>query len=485
MSVITLHYGQCGNQISDALFSNIYEDVYHNSKKGSEYYSQALNKWFYITKKNKWEPRAVLIDTESKTVQHQRSMPYQFKNVVTKSCGGSANNWAFGYLEQSKLLKNEILDCVRKEMEKCDLFNSFLNIFSSSGGTGSGVGSFIIECLKNEFPNKTIVNAVILPYSNGELVIQSYNTLLTLSKIYSISDSVMVFENDRLHYNCVNSLNIKDVNFGDINNLIARQLLSVYQPLKDAQSSDLLIKLCEDPLYKFLQLRYAPLSVMEYDHNWKSLLTSISRQSRFDFQQRSVNSVHIKPKNLCMALVCRGAYNPEEKDLKPFRDSNKLPEAVRVYYQRKKIFNLENCLTVVSNCNNVCTPLNMILGDARNLFRYMNTVWSIDDKKKLLMALQKCGTNNIAEVQKLLPDKTITEIRNAFEKYSRLAHDKMNHQEKLREEDSAINQWIKIVKKTQVKSNAVYDVIPRVLKYIALFEKRPHDNDVNLRFHSK
>jgi hypothetical protein len=250
----------------------------------------------------------------------------------------------------------------------------------------------VTECLKNEFSNKIITNVVILPYASGELVVQSYNSLLTLAKIYSISDAIIVFENDRLHYNCVNSLSIKDVTFDDINNLIARQLLSIYQPLNDAQAPELLTKLCEDSSRKFLQIRSAPLSKMDCASNWKSLLTSISRQSRFDFQQKSLHGVHLKPKSLSTAMVCRGVHKPAEKELKPFTDSN-FSETVNLYHQRRKIFNLENSLTVVSNSNNVCVPIKLILGrrpeslQVRRLF--YTTIKSLELTKLILEIVLK------------------------------------------------------------------------------------------------
>ncbi|XP_064213893.1 tubulin delta chain-like [Tribolium castaneum] len=359
MSVIGLFYGQCGNQICDSFYTNIYNDLSLNPKH-CDYYSQSLNKWFNVTKTKKLVPKSILIDTESKTILHKKSC-YQFRNIISKSSGGSANNWAFGYFHQSKLLLNDTLECVRKELEKTDLLSSFLNVFSSSGGTGSGVGSCIVEHLKNEFPHKTFVNALILPYSSGEVVIQSYNSLLTLSKIYSISNAILMFENDRLHYNCINSLNIKDVTFDDINNLLSHQLLSVYQPL-NAQTSDLLTKLCDNS-HKLLQIRSAPLSKLDCASNWKSLLTSISRQSRFDFLQKNQH------KSLSTALICRGDHNPNENDLKPFKDSNS-SKTFQLYHQKRKLFNLENCLTVVSNTNNICGPLDSILQDAKTLYKF-------------------------------------------------------------------------------------------------------------------
>ena len=104
MSIITLFYGQCGSQISEAFYNNLHTEICDSKK--DDYYSQSVDSWFHVTKSNKLVPRSLLIDTERKT--KPRNVRYQLKNVVSKSCGGSANNWAFGYCEQSKLLTGEV-----------------------------------------------------------------------------------------------------------------------------------------------------------------------------------------------------------------------------------------------------------------------------------------------------------------------------------------------------------------------------------------
>lgn len=98
------------------------------------------------------------------------------------------------------------------------------------------------------------------------------------------------------------------------------------------------------------------------------------------------------------------------------------------------------------------------------------------------MALKKYGTNDLTSIQKDLPEKTITEIRFTLEKYAKLASNRSDREEKMREDDSAINQWIKFLKKSNDTKNNRVNMMPRILKYIALFEKRPHDKDVNLRY---
>lgn len=377
MSVITLHYGQCGNQIGETLFSNLYEDL-QNHKKESDYYLEARDKWFHTVNGKKLEPRSILIDTENKTLPYHKSVPYKFENIIRTNCGGSANNWAYGYFDSGRLLSEEIMDCVRLEVEKNDYACSFLNILSSSGGTGSGVASFVAQCLRDEFPNYNINNCIILPYMKGEVATQSYNTLLTLSKITSVSDCNLIFENDRLHYNCINSVNIKNVTFDNINYLITQQLAILYQPLTNIPTAHLLRNLTFQPIFKFLQIKTAPLTTQDNQNSFSSLLNLISRQSRFDFQSQNLNpSFHLKHKNLANVLICRGANSsPTEQELKQLKDPkmyvSTLPQNQRfqIYRNCKKIFDFDSCLALVSNNNSICLPLNCILQDSWNLFRY-------------------------------------------------------------------------------------------------------------------
>jgi len=54
------------------------------------------------------------------------------------------------------------MSMVRKEAEKCDSVGGFLTFMSLAGGTGSGVGAYVTECLKQEFPHAFLLNQVTL-----------------------------------------------------------------------------------------------------------------------------------------------------------------------------------------------------------------------------------------------------------------------------------------------------------------------------------
>ncbi|XP_044756462.1 tubulin delta chain-like isoform X1 [Coccinella septempunctata] len=251
MSLLTLQYGQCGIQVGESLYSTIFEDVKNDN---SSYSMQSLNKWFNISCNGKYEPRSILIDTETKVINSRQKTTYGFENIIAGCHGGSANNWAFGYNVNSYTLIDLILDKVRIETEKSDYMQSFLNIASSSGGTGSGIGCKVVEELKDGYPNKLIINAIVLPYLNGEIITQNYNTILSLAKLHEMSDIGILFENDQIHELCTERVH-DSVNFSDLNKLIAFQLASIFQPIADENNAVFLSHCSSHPIFKYLRLR--------------------------------------------------------------------------------------------------------------------------------------------------------------------------------------------------------------------------------------
>ena len=66
--------------------------------------------------------------------------------MLIKDVSGSGNNWAHGYNEYGPLYHEKIMNKIQKAVEACDSLQSFLILHSLGGGTGSGVGSYIVEC---------------------------------------------------------------------------------------------------------------------------------------------------------------------------------------------------------------------------------------------------------------------------------------------------------------------------------------------------
>lgn len=59
----------------------------------------------------------------------------------------SSAPWTWRALTVSHNLPPQILDTIRRTVEDCDSLQSFLLLHSLGGGTGSGVGTYILELL--------------------------------------------------------------------------------------------------------------------------------------------------------------------------------------------------------------------------------------------------------------------------------------------------------------------------------------------------
>lgn len=66
-------------------------------------------------------------------------------------------------------------------------------LHSIAGGTGSGLGSFLLEKLNDRFPKKLIQTYSVFPdtLNAGEVVVQPYNSLLALRRLTQNADSVV------------------------------------------------------------------------------------------------------------------------------------------------------------------------------------------------------------------------------------------------------------------------------------------------------
>lgn len=55
------------------------------------------------------------------------------------------------------------------------------------------------QALRDDYPSAPLLNHCIWPYESGEVIVQCYNTLLTLSALLDVSDGIAVVQNEHLH----------------------------------------------------------------------------------------------------------------------------------------------------------------------------------------------------------------------------------------------------------------------------------------------
>lgn len=86
---------------------------------------------------------------------------------------------------------------------------------SIAGGTGSGLGSFLLERLSDAFPKKLIQTYSVFPNSEetSDVVVQPYNSVLATKRLVDNADSVVVLDNAALSRIATDRLHIQDPSY--------------------------------------------------------------------------------------------------------------------------------------------------------------------------------------------------------------------------------------------------------------------------------
>lgn len=145
-------------------------------------------------KENNFTAKALLIDMEPKVVNYCLSSQSRKKGSDWKYDSrfsfykqeGSGNNWAYGYNHHGPQCEDEILERFDSLLEKMDATQGILFFQSLAGGTGSGLGSYLLEAIKEKHPKLEILNISVIPHLTGEVILQSFNCVLSLSTIYKV-----------------------------------------------------------------------------------------------------------------------------------------------------------------------------------------------------------------------------------------------------------------------------------------------------------
>lgn len=218
---------------------------------------------------SRWPPSQVI-----HSIQHSeyRNL-YNPENIyVAPEGGGAGNNWASGY-GQADAVREELMDMINREADGSDSLEvrvplarnacadtgvtphtqGFVLCHSIAGGTGSGMGSFLLEQLNDHFPKKLIQTYSVFPNqvrparcaravqrqcansracrtplsqaeAQSDVVVQPYNSLLTLKRLTLNADSVVVLDNTALNRIAVERLHISTPTVGQVRPRIRARL---------------------------------------------------------------------------------------------------------------------------------------------------------------------------------------------------------------------------------------------------------------------
>jgi len=300
--IITLQVGQCGNQIGGEFWkqlclehgiepngmlkglptpsaetsdNNVPQSVFrsaHNSSKVDD----RKDVFFYQSDDSRFIPRALLIDLEPRVVERLTKVgPYRElfnpeNSFVAQNGGGAGNNWASGF-RQGEKHHEEVLDMIDRESDNSDSLEGFVLCHSIAGGTGSGMGSYLLESLNDYYPKKLVQTYSVFPnwdQSQSDVVVQPYNSILSMKRLVLNADAVVVLDNTALNRIAGDRLKLENPTVDQLNSLVATIMAASTTTLRypGYMNNDLiglLASLIPTPRCHFLMTGYTPLALVE------------------------------------------------------------------------------------------------------------------------------------------------------------------------------------------------------------------------------
>lgn len=158
--------------------------------------------FFSQSEEGRFVPRALLVDLEPRVVAAALADPdvgrlfcAASQRYVSPGGGGAGNNWASGF-SQGEQACEDLLEMLDRELGACDSLEGFSLAHSVAGGTGSGLGSFLLEAVADRYPKALLTTFSVFPNSHeaSDVVVQPYNSVLALKRLALCADGAFGLE---------------------------------------------------------------------------------------------------------------------------------------------------------------------------------------------------------------------------------------------------------------------------------------------------
>ena len=324
--VISIHIGQAGIQVGNACWElfclehGIQSDGQIPSDKIISGGDDAFNTFFSETDSGKYVPRAVLIDLEPTVVDEVRTGTYRQLFHPEQLISGkedAANNFARGHYTLGKEIIDLCLDKIRKLADNCTDLQGFLIFSSVGGGTGSGLGSLILERLSVDYGKKTKLGFTIYPSPEmSTAVVEPYNYVLSTPSFFEHTDIDIILDNEAIYDICRKQLNIEKPTYTNLNRLIAQAVSSFTASIRfngtlNAEISEFQTNLVPFPRIHFMLSSYAPIISAEKAYHEQLSVAEIT-YSAFQPASMMAKCNPERGKYMACCLMYRGDVVPKD-----------------------------------------------------------------------------------------------------------------------------------------------------------------------------
>lgn len=215
----------------------------------------AFNTFFSETGAGKHVPRAIFVDLEPTVIDEVRTGTYRQLFHPEQLISGkedAANNFARGHYTSNcdassiiyfvhfldlcpqgcfifiliavgKEIVDLCLDRIRKLADNCTGLQGFLVFNAVGGGTGSGLGSLLLERLSVDYGKKSKLGFTVYPSPQvSTSVVEPYNSVLSTHSLLEHTDVSVLLDNEAIYDICRRSLDIERPTYTNLNRLVSQ-----------------------------------------------------------------------------------------------------------------------------------------------------------------------------------------------------------------------------------------------------------------------
>ncbi|MEJ1279192.1 hypothetical protein NN561_010121 [Cricetulus griseus] len=360
--IVHIQIGQCGNQIGAKFWEVIGEehgiDCAGSNSAASALQLERINVYYNEAYGKKYVPRAVLVDLEPGTMDSIRSsrlgalfQPDSFVHgrlppprppeastgraedafwwfpahpappilLLVTGNSGAGNNWAKGHYTEGAELIESAMDVVRSQSESCDCLQGFQIVHSLGGGTGSGMGTLLMNKIREEYPDRILNSFSVMPSPKvSDTVVEPYNAVLSIHQLIQNADASFCIDNEALYDICFRTLRLTTPTYGDLNHLVSLTMSGITTSLRfpgqlNADLRKLAVNMVPFPRLHFFMPGFAPLTA-QGSQQYRALSVAELTQQMFDARNIMAACDPRRGRYLTVACIFRGKMSTKEVD---------------------------------------------------------------------------------------------------------------------------------------------------------------------------
>lgn len=216
------------HQVSRMLASSSY-DVGEERERQTGLASQNLSVYFFETLQ-RWIPRTIFVDSDpsarySGLFEPRSPLKHFFRpeNFIFGRTGSSGVRSRA--ISEGVGITQQALNALMREMELADSPQAIQLTHHLGGGSGSGLGCILLECLRDEFGAKIpLIPTSLIPVTQDigrcNNAVEVYNAVLSLPEIAEYSDLSFFIDNQALYDICFKLVGLNEPGWRDLNHIV-------------------------------------------------------------------------------------------------------------------------------------------------------------------------------------------------------------------------------------------------------------------------